>query len=217
MGHLRCVLFDMNGTLLDPAGVGEPLGLGPEESHASLRDGCLQSMAETLAGTSRPFADYLRAALRRRAVLAGGNLEALDAAMARAVRMPPYPDADEALGILREAGLRVGVLTNSAREIAESALEAAGLELDLVAGADEAGAYKPDPRVYALGAERAGLPPGDICLVAAHAWDITGAAAAGMRTAWVARGEGELLDIVPAPDVRGADLAEVARELVRVR
>src|SRR5919197_4120736 len=41
VGHARYVeltwvLFDLNGTLLDPSGIGEPVGLSPEESIGAL-------------------------------------------------------------------------------------------------------------------------------------------------------------------------------------
>jgi 2-haloacid dehalogenase len=70
---------------------------------------------------------------------------------------------------------------------AESKLEATGIRafFDFVAGTDEVEAFKPDPRVYALGLERAGSD--DVWMVAAHAWDLMGAARAGMRTAYLAR------------------------------
>jgi 2-haloacid dehalogenase len=209
---LRWVLFDLNGTLLDPSGVGEPLGLGAAESLSALDEAIVQSMADTLSGARRGFPGYLRAALERRARLAGRGVEALNEAMERAAGMPAYPDAAAAIEGLGDAGLSVGVLTNSARAAAEAALSTAGLRerLQLVVGADEAATYKPDPRVYRLGVERAGAEPGSVCLVAAHGWDLLGAGRVGLRTAWVARKERFLLSTVPEPDFRGETLLEVA-------
>ncbi|MGE5636601.1 MAG: HAD-IA family hydrolase, partial [Nocardioidaceae bacterium] len=133
-------------------------------------------------------------------------------------RMPPFPDAGAALGLLREAGLAVGVLTNTATAAAEAALEAAGLRsaLELVVGTDQVGAFKPDPRIYGRGCERAGCDPEEACLVAAHGWDVMGAARAGLRTGWVGRRERALSRAVPAPDVRGEGLLEVAEGVARL-
>jgi 2-haloacid dehalogenase len=205
------VLFDLNGTLLDPGGVGEPLGLSREGSLAALDDAILGSMAETLSGSYRPLPDFLRAAL----VLRAGTESGIDDAMKRARAMPAYPDCTPALEQLRSAGIAIGVLTNSARETAETALGAAGLLdlFDVVAGSDEVEAFKPDPRVYRLGLERAGAAPHEVCMVASHWWDLMGAARAGMRTAWVERDGRALSQAGPAPDLRAASLDELAPRL----
>jgi 2-haloacid dehalogenase len=209
------VLFDLNGTLVDPTGIGEPVGLGASDSLAALDEAVMLAMAETLTGEWRPLPGFLRAALLRRARV-DGRPDGINEAMERASRMPPYPDAVVALDRLRGGGLAVGVLTNSETDAAERTLEAAGLRdrLALVVGAEAVRAFKPDPRVYRLGAERAGVPPEDIWMVAAHGWDLLGASRAGMRTAWVARKERYRLETHPPPDVAGDDLLAVAELLV---
>ena len=64
------------------------------------------------------------------------------------------------------------------------------------------------------GVERLGVPIGEVRLIAAHAWDVAGAARAGCATAFVAR-PGKVLDpLVEAPDVIGADLSEVADRII---
>jgi 2-haloacid dehalogenase len=209
--RLDWVLFDLNGTLLDPGGVGEPLGLSREGSLAALDDAILGSMAETLSGSYRPLPDFLRAAL----VLRAGTESGIEDAMKRARAMPAYPDCTPALEQLRSAGVTTGVLTNSARETAEAALGAAGLldRFDVVAGSDEVEAFKPDPRVYRLSLERTGAAPHEVCMVASHWWDLMGAARVGMRTAWVERDGRALSQAGPRPDLRAATLDELALRL----
>jgi hypothetical protein len=57
---------------------------------------------------------------------------------------------------------------------------------------------------------------GEVRLIAAHAWDVAGAARAGCATAFVAR-PGEVLDpLVERPEIVGADLAEVADAILAV-
>ena len=60
---------------------------------------------------------------------------------------------------------------------------------DAILGAEVAGDYKPKPRVYLAAAEAFDLSPRECMMVsaAAHGGDIAGAAAAGLRTASVAR------------------------------
>jgi 2-haloacid dehalogenase len=216
---LRWVLLDMNGTLLDPGGIA--VALGDRARYARLVDDAfhealLYSMADTLSGGYRPLADHLRAALERRLVVAGAGTERLGEAMERAARLEEFPDAAGALARLRGAGLRVGVLTNSATAGAERSLQAAGLRegLDSVVGSDGAGVFKPHPAIYRHGLARVEAGAGEACMVAAHGWDLLGAGRIGMRTAWVARGEGRLSPAVPEPDGRGEDLGAVADAIV---
>jgi 2-haloacid dehalogenase len=207
------IAFDLNGTLLDPAG---PLDdQHADLAQAALDDAVLQAMADTLTGEHRPFPEHLRAALERRLLVAGLGDAVLDAAMERARALPAFHDAAVALEILASGGYRIAVVTNSAADAGRTALAAAGLNghIEAVVGADEAGAYKPDPRVYGLAAARLGAAPDGICLVAAHAWDVLGAQRAGWRAAWVAHRERHLLSTVPEPLVRAASLEEAARQL----
>src|SRR5919204_1271610 len=117
------VLFDLNGTVLDPAGIAEPLGGGDEDRRLvgeAFGEALMMTMADTLSGGAyRPLPEYLRAALERTLRAAGRDTEALDPAMRRAGAMDPFPEAESALSVLLDAGLRVGVLTNSTGEAAE--------------------------------------------------------------------------------------------------
>ncbi len=211
------VLFDLNGTLLDPRTMAPALGGDEAMAVAALQDTVLQAMAETLAGGRRPFPEYLRAALVRRLRLAGRDPAAADAALPLAARMRPYPEAAAALDRLAAAGLRLGVLTNSAAEAAEEALAAGGLRerFELVIGSDAAGRYKPHPDVYAHALARLDAPADRTWLVAAHWWDLLGARRAGLRVAWVGHEEHVLLETLGEPDARGADLDATAHALVQ--
>jgi 2-haloacid dehalogenase len=205
---VRWVAFDLNGTLLDPAGVAPD---EPELGRRALIDAVVLAMASTAVGDYRDFSDFVRAALGRR--LDGA---ALEAAVERASTLPPFPDAERALGRLADAGLRVAVVTNSATAAAGAALRAAGLgeAVEAVVGTDAAGAFKPDLRVYRAAEERLAAGGDEICLVAAHAWDLLGASHAGWRTAWVAQLEGRLAATVVKPDVVASTLERAAEGVV---
>jgi 2-haloacid dehalogenase len=210
------VLFDVNGTLLDPRALtaeweGAPAGLGL----SVLDQTVLQSMVDTMTGEFRPFTEYIRAALAHRAEILGLGSDAVEAGMTAAAALPPYPDAADCLARLRMTGHTPSAVTNSAADAARSALGEAGLleHMHAVIGADAAGAYKPDPRVYRNALDVLGLDPSQTWFVAGHWWDVAGAKRAGMRTAWIARDEGVLLASAPEPDVRAADLKEAAEAI----
>lgn len=215
---LRWVLFDMNGTLLDPGGIAETLGGGEDNDHIvrnAFAEALLHAMADTLSGAHRPLPEHLRAALERQLIANGRSTERLNAAMHKAARLDPFPDAAAAVDRLRGAGLHVAVLTNSATDSAEASLSAAGLRetLDAVIGSDGPGVFKPHPDVYRHGLDQIGAAPQEACMVAAHGWDLMGAKRVGLRTAWVARTERHLPATIPPPDVQGTDLAAVAERI----
>jgi|SRR5215210_1034488 len=211
------VLFDVNGTLLDPRALtasweGAPAGLGL----SVLDQTVAQAMTDTMTGGFRPFTDYLRAALELRAQLAGLGDDAVEAGMAAAAALPPYPDAADALSRLVLAGHTPSALTNSGADAARGALSHAGLleHLHAVVSVEAVGAYKPDQRVYAHALEVLATPAADTWFVAGHWWDVWAAKRAGLRTGWVGRDEGALLGTVPEPDVRADDLAGVADGII---
>jgi 2-haloacid dehalogenase len=131
-------------------------------------------------------------------------------------RLPAHPEVPGALASLRDAGLQLVALTNSTLEVAEAQLTHAGIreKFEQVFSADGVRRLKPAPEPYRMVAERLGVSLGDVTLVAAHAWDIAGAARVGCKTAFVAR-PGMVVDpLAPAPMLVGADLVEVAQRIL---
>ena len=221
MTPLRWVLFDLNGTLVDPVVMAQPLGDTAADEDlvtAAVDDAVQLAMVTTLTGAEAAFADLVRAALARRLRLAGRDAGLADDALGLMSTMPAFIDAPAALEQLRGIGLRLGVLTQSAAEAADAVLRFAGLRdrIEVVISAPESGAFKPDPRPYRMALERIGAPAEEVALVAAHWWDVAGAKAAGLRTGWVARRDLVLPGAVPEPDVSGRDLLEVAEGLAKV-
>jgi 2-haloacid dehalogenase len=207
-------LFDLNGTLVDPSVIADELP--PDVDRAGFVDGVLGDAVllatiETITGRYRDFAELLRAAAARRL---GADSAALDAIMDATQRMTPFPDALEGIRTLQEAGVGVGVLTNSSAETARSLLAETGLELNPVVGTEEVEAFKPDARVYESGVAATGREPAEVILLTAHWWDALGAKRAGLQTAWVSRQEATRVRVGPDPDYEADDLAAVARQIV---
>jgi hypothetical protein len=67
----------------------------------------------------------------------------------------------------------------------------AGLRWHAALSAEKAQAYKPSAAVYQLAIDAAGCPADRVLLVAAPGWDLRGAQAMGMRTAYVQRPVGD--------------------------
>lgn len=218
----RVLVFDVNETLLDLA------ALDPAFEHcfgqAGVRRAWFAEMLRTafvltITGVYHDFGRIARAALdtvaRRRGVtLSDADRDAL---LGGIRRLPPHPDAAPALGRLRDAGLRLAALTNSAPETAVAQLTHAGLDgyFEQILSVDAVRRLKPAPEVYRMAAGRLGVTAADLRLVAAHDWDVTGALRAGCAAAFVARGGAAIAALYERPDVVGPDLESVAEAVLR--
>jgi putative hydrolase of the HAD superfamily len=92
-------------------------------------------------------------------------------------------EASKALQRAREAGLVVGVISNSNGSV-KRALEIAGLapHLDFVIDSSVVGISKPDPRIFALGLQAAGTAPEETVYVGdSYFVDVIGSRQAGLR------------------------------------
>ena len=77
------------------------------------------------------------------------------------------------------------------------------LPFDCVLTAENARAYKPDPKIYQMGIELLGLEPEEVLMVACHNYDLAAARSHGMRTAFFPRkehGPGQTVDQAPESD-----------------
>jgi len=207
------VLFDLNGTLVDPSVLVEPGEIGV----AALDEANMMAMVMSLAGAETEFKPLLGAALERGLERAGRDPSLAMEAMSRLASMPAYPDVPDALEQLRSDDFQLAVLTQSAVDAAETVLANAGIRdhFELVLSAPDSGAFKPEDLAYNYALERCGAT--EAWFVAGHWWDIAGAAFAGLRTAWISRTDLAYPIAMPPPDVRGPDLAAVAAQLKGAR
>ena len=133
-------------------------------------------------------------------------------------RLAPWPDAVAGLARLRRRYI-VTPLSNASFAGMVHLARHAALPWDCVITAENAGCYKPDPRVYRTACRLLGLAPAQVMMVAAHNYDLTAARAEGMRTAFVARpteyGPRQTTDLEPESDwdVVAKDFHELATVL----
>jgi 2-haloacid dehalogenase len=217
----RVCVFDVNETLLDLRAL-DPAFAQVFGDAAARREWFAQMIQSALVATVTsayaPFGQIGAAALSMVAARRGVTLteDARQQLLSGMRSLPPHPEVRAALERLHSAGLRLAALTNSTAEVAEAQLANAGLSelFELRLSADAVRRLKPAPEAYQMAAERLGVSLDEIRLVAAHAWDIAGALRAGCAGAFVAR-PGMVLDpLVPAPDVAGADMAEVVERIL---
>ncbi|MFJ8882751.1 haloacid dehalogenase type II [Streptomyces sp. NPDC102402] len=226
--QIDALVFDVLGTLVDePTGIRAGIReLGPSLDEATT-EGLLTLWQEHIDRASRHVLDGSRPyatsevldqeAARIVAEAAGDQDPAAVAALALAGRrLPPWPDTVAGLALLAERFPLIG-LSNASRSALLGLNAHAGLRWHQVLSAEEARTYKPDPAVYRLAVTASGVPPERLLMVAAHAWDLRGAQAIGLRTAYVARPVGD----PPTPsdrfDLYADDLTDLAGQLGGVR
>ncbi|AWN22650.1 haloacid dehalogenase type II [Deinococcus irradiatisoli] len=213
------VFLDVNETLLDLSALDPLFGnaFGEVLARKQWFQTVLQlALTHTVTGEYRDFS-----ALGRAALTALGQLrqqavpEGLADGLARTMKaLPPHPDTREGLERLREGGARLYALTNNKLDVLEAQLEHAGLR-DLLHGAlsvDAVRTLKPGRAAYEYGLREAGAEAAQSWLIAAHGWDITGAKAAGLNTAFVERA-GQAQNPLARAEVSGG-LVEVVNALL---
>ena len=100
-----------------------------------------------------------------------------------------WPEVPSALQALKQAGFRLGFLSNATPKILQSGIKNNGLEqiFEHVLSTDAIRTYKPDQRAYQMGVKAFGLKKEDILFVAFAGWDVAGAKWFGYPTFWVNR------------------------------
>lgn len=217
----RVIVCDVNETLLD-------LGALAPHFKQAFGDGrvwqdwfgtvLLYSEVATLAGPYSDFSSIGRAALDMTATSRGVVLSASDRAqiLQSLLTLPAQPDVRDGLQAMRDAGLRLVTLTNSAPAAVQQQLANAGLApfFEHSFSVDTVKRFKPAAEAYRSVAESLGLPVDRLRLVAAHAWDVVGALRAGCAAAFVARPGKVLYPLGPKPDITGPDFRSVAKLIV---
>jgi 2-haloacid dehalogenase len=216
------IIFDVNETLLDLAALKASVGqaLGGREDLLPLWFSTMlhYSLVETLTGTYHNFGEIGTAALMMLAQSRGIELEetAAQAAIVTPLHtLPPHAEVATAMQLLRAQGYRLVTLTNTGAAGADTQLNNAGLTqyLEKRYSVESVGKYKPDPAPYRMVLEDLGIAAADTMMVAAHAWDLTGAKNVGLQTAFVQRPGTTLYPNVARPDWVVKDLQALAAAL----
>lgn len=198
MPRARLATFDCYGTLVDWEG-----GLGCFLYGIALREGDNAAPAgrelrerwegiqfDIVQSDYRPYKQVLAESLRAWGAERGYPISDEDGeALVRSMRgWQPFPDTRPALTRVRDAGMRLAIISNTDRDIIEHSLKHLEIPFDDVVVAEDCGAYKPADTVFEQALERFGEDPADVLHVAfGFKYDIGPAQRFGCRTAWVNR------------------------------
>lgn len=178
------VLFDFDGTLTKPlaidfAAVREAVRCPPDSF-------ILEYVSSLPQGAPRDEA---------MAILERFELEG-------AQRSEPNESAETTVPLLRDLGLRLGIITRNSRASVDAALARfAGLrtiDFDVIVTRDDPVAPKPFPGGVLLAAERLGVPPERLLMVGDYYLDVEAGKAAGAVTVFLTNGSNAPPDWAPA-------------------
>jgi 2-haloacid dehalogenase len=217
----QVILFDVNETLLDLRAL-RPLFerfFGESAVLSAWFAQLLRSaMVATITGEYHDFGAIGRDALEMMADRQGIRLTPADQdeILAKMRNLPPHPEVPPSLTRLKEAGVRLATLTNSPPWVQEEQLANAELTqfFEQTLSVHPVRRFKPAPETYRHAAQRLAVSLSDVCMVAAHDWDIAGAQAAGCATAFIARPGMVLGALQEKPDIIGPDLASVTDQIL---
>jgi 2-haloacid dehalogenase len=215
------VVFDVNETLSDMSPMAErfaDVGASPELAKtwfaALLRDG----FALTVVGGTETFAQVGQQVLQTVLVEVQLN-RALDDAVEHIMSgfglLSVHPDVPDGIRRLRGGGLRLVTLSNGSTQLAERLFARAGIRdrFEQLLSVEQAGLWKPARAAYEYAARACGCRLQEMMLVAAHPWDIDGAARAGMATGWINRSGAPYPKMFTAPAATAGSITDLADQL----
>lgn len=205
------LFFDVNETLLDMQAVKSAIAdaLDGNENLVQVWFATLlhHSLVDMARGEYNDFSEIGAAAL---VMVAAGEGQTIQLDQARGIintpmtSLPAHDDVIEGLSELRDRGYTLVALSNSSEAGLQKQLNNANIGhlFQSILSVQTIRSYKPFPEVYRWALAQSNTQAKDAFMIAAHGWDLAGAAACGMKTAFIKR-RGK----IPYPLARDPDLS----------
>ncbi|SDO43511.1 2-haloacid dehalogenase [Cryobacterium flavum] len=215
------IVFDVNETLSDMlpmesrfVEVGAPGYLAHIWFAALLRDGFALAASGGSAKFSVIGTEMLHHLFRGVALTCTLD-EAVSHVLEGLSTLKLHPDVADGVRALKDSGYRLATLSNGSARLAQAMLTEAGIRdnFDTLLTVEDAPAWKPVGSAYHYAAKALGVQTAEMLLVAVHPWDTHGAAQAGLRTAWINRGDAPYPSYFAQPDYTVPTLHELAARL----
>lgn len=218
----KVLLFDTWGTLVDNYSIADVLEPYVDECHLAQKISQSWRFQQkwamfytTLADNFVPHPNLTEASLRWALDVHNVSLsdDAIRDIMGQYHKLRAYPDVLGALKKMKELDLTLKIVANPTKKMIEDHSRYAGtLEFidEIISNGEEAGAFKPSPKVFELGIERAGCAKEDILWVTGHYWEVVGALRQGLRVAWTNRAQQPMLQIGREPTYTTRNLQDLA-------
>jgi len=215
--------FDVYGTLIDPFHMEEHLrpafGEKTKEASELWRGKQIEySFRRALMKKYRNFDACTSQALRFVCTQLGISLseEAREKLMSKYLELPAYPDVTGALDELAAQGFTIAACSNGTEDAVRGLLDHAAVlpHFSKIVSVDPIRTFKPDPAVYERLVAEVRTRRDLVWLISSNPFDVIGAKACGLRTAWVQRDPKRVFDPWEfEPDLVVHTLNELADQL----
>jgi len=215
--------FDVYGTLIDPFHMEEHLrGAFAEkakEASELWRGKQIEyTFRRALMKKYQPFdvctAQALRFVCRHLGIPLSEELQAQ--LMAKYLQLPSYPDVTGALEEFASQGFTIAACSNGTANAVRAVLDHSGVlaRFSKIVSVDPIRTFKPDPAVYEYLVAELHARRDMVWLISSNPFDVIGAKACGLRTAWVQRDPKRVFDSWEfEPDIVVHGLAELQGRL----
>ncbi|WP_300433841.1 haloacid dehalogenase type II [Christiangramia sp.] len=191
---LKTLIFDVNETLLDLTPLKQSINksLGDEQAANIWFAELLQyALVESITNSYHDFSKIAASVLAMNARKNELNFseERIKEILEPINKLSAYPDVKPGLIQLKNSGYQLIAFSNGKPSVLTEQLEYAGISeyFDSILSVESVKKYKPHPETYNYAVKQAGVEKQHAMMVAAHAWDITGAMRAGLKTAFILR------------------------------
>ena len=229
--NFKAILFDKDGTLFDFRGTWDRwaaellpvLCKGKEDDLRELAqvlgfDLASQSFLPSsfvIAGTNREVAEAIARVLGRK------DIDMLEQELAEAAATAPLQEVVPLapfLQSLRDAGYKLGVMTNDSELVAEAHLATAGVReyFDFVCGSDSGFGAKPDPEPLLAFCRHVQVDPFHTVMMGDSTHDLEAACAAGMAAVGVLTGLARAAELAPHADAVMGNISDLPEWLAQM-
>ncbi len=215
----EALAFDLYGTLVDPIRISKQLEQYLPGRTRQVAEVWRQKQLEftfrlTAMERYEDFEQVTRKALDYALAVAGQALTAdqTNAVMAQYNDLERFADVEPGLQRLKNAGYTMVIFSNGSPSMLDAIMDRAELRpyFQGYISVDEVKLYKPSPNVYRHVASCLGRPVNQVRLVSSNPFDVIGAEAAGMQTAWVNRSGAPFDPLGQRPEIVVNTLIELA-------
>ena len=219
----KVIGFDVYGTLVDPLEMGQHLQqlIGDKalefaqlwhdkKVEYAFRRGLMQQYADFAVCTQQALQYCLT--VYNLTLTASAQQQLL----AKFSQLSAFEDVIVGLALLRNQGHTLVAFSNGPELAVRNLMHNAGVlpQLHDVISVDDLQTFKPNPAVYHYLINRTQTDPTHCWMVSSNPWDVIGAKAAGLNTAWIQRDSKKVFDPWGIePDLTVSNLIELSEQL----